>query len=370
MLLEPRRARAPQRAHGDALVRRQPLADRRARSRRACLAISLATLAWNEYVVPSASLQAHYVDHVQIKNKTFRGHFNERGDLVPRRRKLHEHRPLRREPATRSTGSRSTSSTTTSSSRRIVEARVARWTGERVAAQPTCSEMRFAADGVARDRHRCPSRRSAHRDARRTSRRSTASRGPQLPVAVAARSHDLRRKGIDTTEARVDLWLKLAVPFTSVVMALIAIPLASRHSRGLRRRGQRRRGARRRLQLLGGAGAHHEPRQGRRPSGAARSVERQPDLRGDRADLLPQLRVTAARARADQVGRDSHPQTQRGPRRGRGGSKGSALRVLRTLARLVAPVLLALDLARIARDEAGLLQRRPELRIRPRAARA
>src|SRR4051812_17802117 len=43
---------------------------------------------------------------------------------------------------------------------------------------------------------------------------------------------------------------------------------------------------------------------------------------------------------------------------------GSALRVLRALASLVASVLLALDLARVACDEARLLQHRPELGMR------
>src|SRR5262249_29236922 len=51
--------------------------------------------------------------------------------------------------------------------------------------------------------------------------------------------------------------------------------------------------------------------------------------------------------------------TQRAPSRGR----CLALRVLRALAGLVTPVLLALDLARIARDEAGLLERRAVLRV-------
>src|SRR5262245_47072389 len=40
-----------------------------------------------------------------------------------------------------------------------------------------------------------------------------------------------------------------------------------------------------------------------------------------------------------------------------------ALRVLRALARLVTAVLLALDLARVARDEPGLLEGRPVLRV-------
>jgi len=43
----------------------------------AAVLISLLSLAWSEYIVPGASLQAHYIDKVQIKNKKFRGHFNE-----------------------------------------------------------------------------------------------------------------------------------------------------------------------------------------------------------------------------------------------------------------------------------------------------
>src|ERR1700720_1637304 len=48
----------------------------------------------------------------------------------------------------------------------------------------------------------------------------------------------------------------------------------------------------------------------------------------------------------------------------RRGDVESTLGVLRPLARLVPPVLLALDLARIARDEARLLERPAQLRIR------
>lgn len=42
---------------------------------------------------------------------------------------------------------------------------------------------------------------------------------------------DLRRKGADPSEYFVELHLKLAVPFASLVMALIAIPLATRGTR-------------------------------------------------------------------------------------------------------------------------------------------
>lgn len=42
---------------------------------------------------------------------------------------------------------------------------------------------------------------------------------------------DLRRKGADASEYLVDLHLKLAAPFASLVMALVAIPLATRGTR-------------------------------------------------------------------------------------------------------------------------------------------
>ncbi len=43
--------------------------------------------------------------------------------------------------------------------------------------------------------------------------------------------HELSRKGIDTTESRVDLHLKLALPFVPLVMVLVGTPLATRNPR-------------------------------------------------------------------------------------------------------------------------------------------
>jgi len=42
---------------------------------------------------------------------------------------------------------------------------------------------------------------------------------------------DLRRKGVDTSESAVDLHLKLALPAASLVMMLLAVPLASAGTR-------------------------------------------------------------------------------------------------------------------------------------------
>ena len=43
---------------------------------------------------------------------------------------------------------------------------------------------------------------------------------------------DLSDKGIDTTEQRVDLQAKMAIPFVPLLMVLLAIPFAVRHGRG------------------------------------------------------------------------------------------------------------------------------------------
>ena len=45
------------------------------------------------------------------------------------------------------------------------------------------------------------------------------------------RIHDLSRKGIDASSYLVDLNMKLAVPFTALVLACVAVPLAGRVQR-------------------------------------------------------------------------------------------------------------------------------------------
>lgn len=195
----------------------------------ACLVISLLSLAWSEYVVPGASMQAHHVDRVQIKNRKFQGHFGES--------EIWYQGPGSFTNIDRFDANRNEIYGLTRYEfdgdfqlRRIVEARLAQWTGERWKPSDV-REVRFARDGSLEssqlaDREftidETPEDFTAvHREAEDLSYRS-----------LAREIRDLRRKGIDTTEARVDLWLKLAVPFISVVMALVAIPLSSRYSRG------------------------------------------------------------------------------------------------------------------------------------------
>jgi lipopolysaccharide export system permease protein len=195
----------------------------------ASLLIALMSLAWSEYVVPSASIQAHYIDTVQIKNKKFKGHFNEaeiwyhgQGNFTN----------INRFDANRNEiyGLTRYEFDSSFQLRRIVEARLARWTGHDWRASDV-QEMRFDQDGSLETSVIAPSElkidetpedfTAVHRDAEDLSYQ-----------ALSREVDDLRSKGIDTTDASVDLWLKLAVPFIGVIMALIAIPLASRHNRG------------------------------------------------------------------------------------------------------------------------------------------
>jgi len=195
----------------------------------ACLAISLLSIGWNEYVVPAASMRAHHIDRVQIKNKSFRGHFDESEIWYQGEGSFTN---IDRFDANRNEiyGLRRYEFDDDFELRRMVEARVARWTGNGWETSDV-HEMRFGEDGALSTSPLPPSAlrleetpedfTAVHREAEDLSYQS-----------LAREIEDLRRKGIDTTDARVDLWLKLAVPFTSIVMACIAIPLASRHNRG------------------------------------------------------------------------------------------------------------------------------------------
>jgi lipopolysaccharide export system permease protein len=194
----------------------------------ACLAISLLTLLWNEYVVPECSMRANYVERVRIKNKAFRGHFGEfeiwyhgRGSFTnierfdQKRNQIH--------------GLTRYEFDDDFHLARIVTAATASWDGERWIADDA-TEVILRPDGEA-DTRTLPADRlglaetpehfgSAYRESEDLSF-----------AALREQIRDLRQKGIDTTDATVDLWLKLAVPFVSVVMGFVAIPLAARHDR-------------------------------------------------------------------------------------------------------------------------------------------
>lgn len=195
----------------------------------ACLAISLLTMGWNEYVVPAATDRAHFLERVRIKNRTFEGHFGESEIWFHGRQSFTN---IDRFDATR----RELYGVTTYlfngrfQLERILTASSARWTGaswegkdvDELAFDSNATLVSKPLGGVPLPIDETPEDLTAvHRDADDLSF-----------TTLAKQVRDLSRKGIDTTDYRVDLWLKTAIPFVSVVMALIAIPLASRTMRG------------------------------------------------------------------------------------------------------------------------------------------
>jgi lipopolysaccharide export system permease protein len=193
-----------------------------------CLVLSLATLAWNEYVVPQCSMRAHYVEVVEIKKKKFKGLFSdaeiwyhgensftniERFDA--HKNEIYGLTKYELDPEFHL--------------RRIVEAPTVHWTGKTWETSEA-TEMVFADDGTLTTR---PSS-DPSLGLRETPDDLTAVHHDSDDLSFASLKREIRemrKKGIDTTEPTVDLWLKIAVPFVSLVMALVGIPLASRRSR-------------------------------------------------------------------------------------------------------------------------------------------
>jgi len=195
----------------------------------ACLLISVATMGWNEYVVPTATDRAHFIERVRIKNRKFEGHFGESEIWFHGRKSFTN---IDRFDASRNElyGVTNYMFTDDFELERILTAPSARWVDDAWEGQDV-EELIFEPGGGAHNeplgKFRLPIAETpgdltaVHRD---TDDMSFATLAHQI--------HDLGRKGIDMTDYKVDLWLKTAIPFVSVVMALIAIPLASRTLRG------------------------------------------------------------------------------------------------------------------------------------------
>jgi lipopolysaccharide export system permease protein len=194
-----------------------------------CLVISIATMAWNEYLVPVTTDRAHFVERVRIKNRKFEGHFGEFEIWFHGRQSFTN---IDRFDASRNElyGVTNYQFNDEFELERILTAPSARWVDDVWEGQDV-QELAFDPGGGVRieplGRLRLPIAETpgdltaVHRD---TDDLSYATLAHQI--------RDLSRKGIDMTDYRVDLWLKTAIPFVSLVMALIGIPLASRTLRG------------------------------------------------------------------------------------------------------------------------------------------
>lgn len=194
----------------------------------ACLLISFGMLAWNEFVVPPSAARSDYIETVEIKKRKYRQKFR-RYELWYQDKRGFTN--IDRFDANNDViyGLTRYEFDDDFHLVRILSASSATWEDEAwkvagayevlVAEDGTVSTNPLGERGIKLEES--PEEfKSVHRDAEHLSYRD-----------LSAEVEDLAAKGIDTNDGRVELWLKIALPFASLVMSLIAIPLASRHSR-------------------------------------------------------------------------------------------------------------------------------------------
>lgn len=187
--------------------------------------ISVLALVWNETVVPAATQRFQYVNVVEIKKQRPRGILSERNiwfhgaagfysidHLDPRRHTLAGLTVYRMDPDFRV--------------RTIIEAPSGRWTGTRweldgAVERTVTAEGQLVTHVLPPDAAVIPESLAEFLDVHREPEELGY-------LALRRRLDALARKGIDPSPFLVDLHLKLAVPFTSLVLAALAIPLAGR----------------------------------------------------------------------------------------------------------------------------------------------
>jgi lipopolysaccharide export system permease protein len=187
--------------------------------------ISVAALLWNETIVPYCARRFQEVNVVEIRKREKRGILSEReiwyhgangfyhiDMLDPRRQTLFGLTIYRSDPDFQLSS--------------VVEVDSAQWTGSgwRISG---ATERRVSASGDVTTRALGPDDLvisetindflDVHREPEELSY-----------LALRWRIAELTRKGIDASKYRVDLNMKLAVPFTTFVLAAVAIPLAGR----------------------------------------------------------------------------------------------------------------------------------------------
>jgi len=194
----------------------------------ACFLLSIGMLFWNEYVVPPSAARSDYIETVEIKKKTYRQKFRRRELWYQDKRGFTN---IDRFDATNDVihGLTRYEFDDDFRLRRIVSAASASWKNKAWAAAGAYEVLVDSSGSVttnpleenAIELAEKPSDfKGVYRDAEHMSYRD-----------LSEEVRDLSEKGINTNDGRVELWLKIALPFASLVMSLIAIPLASRHSR-------------------------------------------------------------------------------------------------------------------------------------------
>lgn len=194
----------------------------------AAVVLSLGVLAWNELVVPYCSERSRQIEIIEIRNKPLTALLNDTGIWFHGKAGIYsvEHFDARNEMVV---GLTVYDFTPGFDLRRLIEISTAQWREKRWVLEGI-RERSFDTAGnivtrdLGQDEFHLP---DAPQDFKVMEKRADELNFWRLRHRI----HDLSRKGIDTTESRVDLHLKLALPFVPLVMVLVGVPLSTRNPR-------------------------------------------------------------------------------------------------------------------------------------------
>ena len=191
-------------------------------------ALSVGTLLWNETVVPYCTRAYQDVNHVEIRKRPQRGVLNQReiwyhgtdgfyniDEIEPRSKRLLGLMIYRTDPDF--------------NLRSIIEVPSASWNGLAWVTSGA-TEHSVTYDGQIVIRQLAPDQVVIH-EALDDFLEVHREPDELSYLDLRQRIHDLSRKGIDASSYLVDLNMKLAVPFTALVLACVAVPLAGRVQR-------------------------------------------------------------------------------------------------------------------------------------------
>jgi lipopolysaccharide export system permease protein len=192
------------------------------------LLLSVLIVAWNETVVPYSTERSRYIEVVEIRNRPLKALLSEDGIWFHGRNGIYniEHFDAR-------TGTLVGLTVYDLSPgfvlQRLVEVPTAQWRDDRWIISAAI-ERTFDDKGEVATRPLTPAEFVLPE---RPQEFQIIEKDPEELNFRRLRHHirELSHKGIDTTESRVDLHLKLALPLVPLVMVLVGVPLAGRNPR-------------------------------------------------------------------------------------------------------------------------------------------
>lgn len=190
--------------------------------------ISMATLAWNETVVPYCTRQYQFVNNVEIRKRPQRGILSDREIWYHGADGFYniEHIDERHQTLFGLTVYRTDADFDL---RSVIQVTSAQWTGYGWVNTDPVERSAGADDNIVTTR--LPADRQVIHETPNDFLEVRREPEELSYLELRERIDELAQKGIDASSYLVDLNMKLAVPFTTLVLACVAIPLAGRVQR-------------------------------------------------------------------------------------------------------------------------------------------